>query len=39
MKVVDLNLLIYAVNRDSRCHLPALQWLETTLESDEMRPA
>lgn len=31
MIVVDANLLIYAVNRDSPCHAAARRWLERTL--------
>ncbi|MBI3982901.1 MAG: type II toxin-antitoxin system VapC family toxin [Gemmatimonadetes bacterium] len=35
MKVVDLNLLLYAVNRDAPHHERAKAWLERTLSSDE----
>lgn len=35
MKVVDLNLLLYAVNRDSVAHTRARVWLERTLSGDE----
>ena len=35
MKVLDLNLLIYAVNRDSAVHAKARSWLEATLSGDE----
>jgi toxin-antitoxin system PIN domain toxin len=35
VKVVDLNLLLYAVNRDSVHHAPAKAWLEHTLSSEE----
>ena len=35
MKVVDLNLLLYAVNRDSPRHEDAKAWLDTTLSGDE----
>jgi toxin-antitoxin system PIN domain toxin len=35
MKVLDLNLLIYAVNRDSGFHARARSWLEATLSGDE----
>lgn len=35
MKVVDLNLLLYAVNRDSVHHARARTWLEQTLSGDE----
>lgn len=35
MKVVDLNLLLYAVNRDSHHHAPAKAWLERTLNGEE----
>lgn len=35
MKVVDLNLLLYAVNRDSHLHAPAKAWLERTLNDEE----
>jgi len=35
VKVVDLNLLLYAVNRDSPRHAEAKAWLERTLAADE----
>ena len=35
MKIVDLNLLLYAVNRDSPSHSRAQAWLEATLAGDE----
>ena len=35
MKVVDLNLLLYAVNRDSFPHSRARVWLERSLSGDE----
>ena len=35
MKVVDLNLLLYAVNRDSERHVAAKSWLEDTLSANE----
>ena len=35
MKVLDLNLLLYAVNRDSPRHADAKAWLEETLSGDE----
>jgi toxin-antitoxin system PIN domain toxin len=35
VKVVDLNLLLYAVNRDSVHHARAKAWLERTLSGDE----
>lgn len=35
MKVLDLNLLLYAVNRDSVHHAGAKAWLEKTLSADE----
>jgi len=35
VKVVDLNLLLYAVNRDSVHHTRAKAWLERTLSADE----
>ena len=35
MKLVDVNLLLYAVNRDSVKHAPAKAWLEDTLSSAE----
>lgn len=36
MKIVDLNLLIYALNRDTPFHEKARRWLEETLSGDEM---
>ncbi len=35
MKVVDLNILLYAVNRDSAEHAAAKAWLERTLADSE----
>lgn len=35
MKVIDLNLLLYAINRDSAQHAPARAWLERTLANRE----
>jgi toxin-antitoxin system PIN domain toxin len=35
MKVVDLNLLLYAVNRDSPRHADARAWLESVLSGEE----
>lgn len=35
MKLIDLNLLLYAVNRDSVYHDRAKAWLERTLSEDE----
>jgi len=35
VKLVDLNLLLYAVNRDSDKHAAAKAWLERTLSADE----
>ncbi len=35
MKLLDLNLLLYAVNRDTVHHDPAKAWLERTLSGDE----
>lgn len=35
MKLVDLNLLLYAVNRDSPHHARARSWLESALSADE----
>jgi hypothetical protein len=35
MKVVDANLLIYAVNSDSIHHIPAKRWLEEAMSSEE----
>jgi hypothetical protein len=35
VKVLDLNLLLYAVNRDSPSHRAARTWLEGVLNGDE----
>jgi toxin-antitoxin system PIN domain toxin len=35
MKVVDLNILLYAVNRDDQHHAAARAWLEDVLNGDE----
>ena len=35
MKVVDVNVLLYAVNRDSPRHAAAKSWLEGALSADE----
>ncbi|MBI4542736.1 MAG: type II toxin-antitoxin system VapC family toxin [Gemmatimonadetes bacterium] len=35
MKLIDLNLLLYAVNRDSARHKRAKLWLEATLSGEE----
>lgn len=35
MKLLDLNVLLYAVNRDSPTHPVARQWLERTLGEEE----
>jgi len=35
MKIVDLNLLIYAVNSDAPDHIRAKAWLENTLSETE----
>lgn len=35
MKVVDLNLLLYAINRDSAQHARAKAWLEDALAHDD----
>ncbi len=35
MKVVDANVLLYAVNRDAPHHAPARKWLDTALSGDE----
>jgi hypothetical protein len=35
MKVVDINLLIYAINKDTPHHPQAKKWLETSLSGDE----
>jgi len=36
MKLVDLNLLLYAINSDSPAHPVAKQWVEETLSGDEL---
>lgn len=36
MKLVDLNLLLYAVNRDSPQHAAARTWVEDILSGDEV---
>lgn len=35
MKIVDLNLLLYAVNEDAVHHQPARQWWEAAVNGDE----
>lgn len=35
MKVLDLNILLYAVNRDSPRHAASKEWLESTLGGEE----
>ena len=35
MKVLDLNILLYAFNRDSHRHAEAKSWLEATLSGEE----
>ena len=35
MKVVDLNVLLYAVNRDAAHHRAARRWLESALSGEE----
>lgn len=35
MKIVDINLLIYAINKDAPHHSKAKKWLEDSLSSDE----
>lgn len=35
MKIVDINLLIYAINKDAPHHSKARKWLEDSLSSDE----
>jgi hypothetical protein len=35
MKLIDLNVLLYAVNSDSHLHRPAKVWLEDVLSGDE----
>ena len=36
MKLLDVNLLVYAVNKDAPLHAAARKWLETTLAGDEV---
>jgi toxin-antitoxin system PIN domain toxin len=35
MKIVDINLLIYAINKDTPHHSKAKKWLEDSLSGDE----
>jgi uncharacterized protein len=35
MKLIDLNVLLYAVNRDAPRHEPIRSWWETALSADE----
>jgi toxin-antitoxin system PIN domain toxin len=35
MKIVDINLLIYAINKDTPHHVKAKNWLEDSLSSNE----
>ena len=35
MKIVDINLLIYAINKDTPHHSKAKKWLEESLSNDE----
>lgn len=35
MKIVDINLLIYAINKDAPHHSRAKKWLEDSLSDDE----
>ncbi len=35
MKIVDINLLIYAINKDAPHHSKAKKWIEDSLSSDE----
>jgi len=35
MKILDVNLLLYAVNRDAQLHSKARSWLERSLSADE----
>ena len=35
MKVIDLNLLLYAVNRDSPRHSAAMRWLQDAISGEE----
>ena len=35
MLIPDINILIYAINKDSYCHEKAKQWLEETLSGPE----
>lgn len=36
MKTPDVNVLVYAVNRDARDHQPARDWLEAALSGPEL---
>jgi toxin-antitoxin system PIN domain toxin len=36
MTLIDLNLLLYAINSDSPPHLPAKKWIEEILSGDEL---
>ena len=36
MKLLDLNILLYAINADSPKHTEARRWLEDTLSGDEL---
>ena len=38
MKIVDINLLIYAVNRDTPHHSKAKKWLEESLFKELLTP-
>jgi toxin-antitoxin system PIN domain toxin len=35
MKIIDLNILLYAVNKDAHHHLPIRQWWEEALAGEE----
>ena len=35
MKLIDLNILLYAVNEDARHHRPVLAWWEQAINGDE----
>jgi hypothetical protein len=35
MKVVDINILIYTINKDTPHHQKAKKWFETSMSSDE----
>lgn len=35
MKLVDLNVLLYAINRDSVHHAPCLRWWQNALDDEE----